>query len=44
MGIGFIIVVPADEVDAALDILKIFDYKSSVIGEVTAEAGIKING
>lgn len=44
MGIGFIIAVPADEADKALEILKDFDYTSSVIGEVTAEAGIKING
>src|SRR5699024_12870810 len=44
MGIGFIIVVPKEEADTALDILKDFDYTSSVIGEVTAEEGIKING
>ena len=44
MGIGFIIVVPEDEADAALDILKGFDYTSSVIGEVTEQQGIEING
>lgn len=44
MGIGFIIVVGEDENETALDLLKQFDYKSHVIGEVTAEHGIKING
>lgn len=44
MGIGFIIVVSEDEADTALELLKQFDYNSQVIGEVTAEQGIKING
>lgn len=44
MGIGFIIVVSAEEADKTLEILKDFDYASSLIGEVTAETGIEING
>lgn len=42
MGIGMIIVVDENDVDATLEILAKHGEKASVIGEVTSEKGVKI--
>lgn len=44
MGIGFILVVTEDDAAEALSIIKDSGCEASVIGEVTAEQGIEING
>lgn len=44
MGVGFVIAVSDDEAAAALDVLAVLGTKAAVIGEVTAEKGIEING
>ena len=42
MGIGMIIIVDKDDVEKTLDILASHNEKSSVIGYVTSEKGVKI--
>ena len=44
MGIGFIIVIAENETESALNILKNLNTDAQIIGEVTANQGIEING
>lgn len=42
MGIGMVLVIAKDDVEATLDILKYYDYNARVIGTVTNTFGIEI--
>ncbi|MGH2729943.1 MAG: phosphoribosylformylglycinamidine cyclo-ligase [Actinomycetota bacterium] len=40
MGVGFVVVVPSDQVDAALDRIAASSYSATKVGTVTDEAGV----